>query len=78
MMSQPSSTGAVPSVPPVAGPPGPPVAPAPSVAGPPAPPVAPVPTRRTLWARRSLPVQLYRFARINLRMARMVRRSHQG
>jgi hypothetical protein len=39
--------------------------------------LAPVPTSRTLRRRTSLPVQLYRFVAINLRMAKMVRRSHQ-
>ena len=40
--------------------------------------LAPAPTSRTLRRRSSLPVQLYRFAAINLRMAKMVRRSHQS
>lgn len=38
---------------------------------------APMPTARTLRRRHSLVVQLWRFAMINLRMARMIRRSHQ-
>lgn len=37
---------------------------------------APMPTRRTLWLRRSIPVQLVRFALTNLRMVRMVTRGH--
>lgn len=39
--------------------------------------LAPVPTRRTIRRRTSLPFQLARFVAINVRMARMVRRSHQ-
>lgn len=37
---------------------------------------APLPTGRTLRSRQSLVVQAWRFAVINLRMARMIRRSH--
>lgn len=37
---------------------------------------APLPTDRTLRMRSSLPVQAWRFARINLRMVRMIRRGH--
>ncbi len=37
---------------------------------------APLPTERTLRRRSSLPVQAWRFARINLRMVRMIRRGH--
>jgi hypothetical protein len=37
---------------------------------------APLPTRATLKKRTSLPVQLVRFALINLRMLRMVRKGH--
>lgn len=37
---------------------------------------APLPTERTLRRRTSMPVQLLRFAMINLRMLRMVRRDH--
>lgn len=37
---------------------------------------APLPTTRTLGRRRSLVVQAWRFVVINLRMARMIRRSH--
>ena len=40
--------------------------------------LAPAPTARTIRRRNSLPLQLYRFVAINLRMAKMVRRSHQG
>jgi len=36
---------------------------------------APLPTDRTLRSRRSIPVQLWRFAMINLRMLRMVRKA---
>lgn len=38
---------------------------------------APLPTGRTLRRRRNLAVQVVRFALINLRMARMIRRSHR-
>ena len=37
---------------------------------------APLPTDKTLRRRSSLPVQAWRFARINLRMVRMIRRGH--
>jgi hypothetical protein len=37
---------------------------------------APLPTERTLRMRASVPVQAWRFARINLRMVRMIRRGH--
>ncbi len=37
---------------------------------------APLPTDRTLRLRTSLPFQAWRFARINLRMVRMIRRGH--
>ena len=37
---------------------------------------APLPTARTLKLRTSLPVQLWRFVLINLRMLRMVRKDH--
>lgn len=37
---------------------------------------APLPTAATLRRRKSLPVQLVRFALINLRMMRMVRKGH--
>jgi hypothetical protein len=37
---------------------------------------APLPTPRTLRRRRSIPLQLWRFGQINLRMLRMVRRAH--
>jgi hypothetical protein len=37
---------------------------------------APLPTARTLRQRNNLVVQAWRFAMINLRMARMIRRSH--
>jgi hypothetical protein len=40
--------------------------------------LAPAPTARTIRRRTSLPVQLYRFVAVNLRMAKMVRRSHQS
>lgn len=39
---------------------------------------APLPTERTLRQRRSIPVQLVRFASINLRMIRMIRRGHSA
>ena len=41
-------------------------------------PAGPRADRRTIRRRTSLPLQLYRFVAINLRMAKMVRRSHQG
>lgn len=37
---------------------------------------APLPTRRTLRRRTSMPVQIVRFALINLRMLRMVTKGH--
>jgi hypothetical protein len=37
---------------------------------------APLPTRKTLRRRTSLPIQLWRFAWINLRMLRMVHKAH--
>jgi len=37
---------------------------------------APLPTRRTLRRRSSIPLQLWRFGQINLRMLRMVRKAH--
>jgi len=37
---------------------------------------APLPTTKTLKQRSSLPVQTWRFARINLRMIRMIRKGH--
>lgn len=40
--------------------------------------LAPLPTSRTVRRRTSIVVQLYRFVAINLRMAKMVRRSHQA
>lgn len=39
---------------------------------------APLPTARTLRQRNSIPVQLVRFASINLRMMRMIRRGHSA
>ena len=38
--------------------------------------LAPLPTAQTVRRRKSLPVQLVRFALINLRMIAMVRRGH--
>lgn len=38
--------------------------------------IAPVPRRRTIWQRTFLPYQAYRFGRVNLRMFKMIRRSH--
>lgn len=38
---------------------------------------APLPTARTLRMRRSVPVQLLRFAAINLRMLRVIARGHR-
>lgn len=38
--------------------------------------IAPRPTRRTIAMRTFLPVQAWRFVRVNLRMIRMIRRSH--
>jgi len=37
---------------------------------------APLPTDRTVRMRSSLPVQAWRFVRINLRMVRMIHRGH--
>lgn len=37
---------------------------------------APIPTRRTRWMRTFLPWQLVRFAVINLKMLRIIWRSH--
>jgi hypothetical protein len=37
---------------------------------------APLPTARILRRRSSIPLQLWRFARINLRTLRMVRKAH--
>jgi hypothetical protein len=37
---------------------------------------APLPTAKTLKQRSSLPVQAWRFVRINARMIRMIRRGH--
>jgi len=37
---------------------------------------APLPTARTLRRRRSIPLQLWRFGQINVRMLRMVRKAH--
>jgi hypothetical protein len=37
---------------------------------------APLPTARTLRRRGSIPLQLWRFGKINLRMLRMVRKAH--
>ncbi len=37
---------------------------------------APLPTTRTLRRRKSIPLQLWRFASINLRMLQMIRKSH--
>ena len=39
---------------------------------------APLPTARTLRMRTSIPVQVVRFAGINLRMLRMIRRGHSA
>ena len=38
--------------------------------------IAPMPTDRTIRARTNLPYQVYRFGRVNLRMLKLVRRSH--
>lgn len=40
-------------------------------------PIAPVPVRWTLFLRRFVLWQAYRFAAINLRMIAMIRRSHR-
>jgi hypothetical protein len=37
---------------------------------------APLPTTRTLRRRSSIPLQIWRFGQINLRMLRMVRKAH--
>ena len=37
---------------------------------------APLPTERTLLLRSNIPFQLWRFAVINLRMLRMIRKGH--
>jgi hypothetical protein len=37
---------------------------------------APLPTDKTLRRRSSLPVQAWRFARINVRMVQMIRKGH--
>jgi hypothetical protein len=37
---------------------------------------APLPTNRTLRMRSNIPFQLWRFAVINLRMVRMIRKGH--
>ena len=37
---------------------------------------APLPTAHTLRRRGSIPLQLWRFGKINLRMLRMVRKAH--
>lgn len=38
--------------------------------------IAPAPTPGTVRMRTNVPYQLYRFARVNMRMAKMIRRSH--
>ena len=38
--------------------------------------IAPMPTRRTVRMRTFLPYQAYRFGMVNLKMIKMVRRSH--
>lgn len=38
--------------------------------------IAPMPTSHTIRMRTSLPYQVYRFVRVNLRMLKMIRRSH--
>jgi hypothetical protein len=38
--------------------------------------IAPMPTKRTVRSRTSLPYQAWRFGRVNLRMMKMIRRSH--
>lgn len=38
--------------------------------------LAPLPKKRTVRRRTSLVFQLYRFARVNLRMMKMIRKSH--
>ena len=39
--------------------------------------LAPAPTAKTIERRTSLPFQLLRFAAINIRMIKIIRRSHQ-
>lgn len=38
--------------------------------------IAPAPTRTTVYLRTFVPYQAYRFARVNLRMLKIIRRSH--
>ena len=38
--------------------------------------IAPMPTPRTIRARTLLPYQVYRFGTINVKMLKMIRRSH--
>ena len=38
--------------------------------------IAPMPTRTTIYLRTFVPYQAYRFARVNLKMLKMTRRSH--
>lgn len=38
--------------------------------------IAPAPTAGTVRMRTNLPYQLYRFARVNMRMVKMIRKSH--
>ena len=38
--------------------------------------IAPMPTRRTVRLRTFMPYQAYRFGMVNLKMIKMVRRSH--
>lgn len=38
--------------------------------------IAPMPTRTTIYLRGFLPYQAYRFALVNLKMLKIVRRSH--
>lgn len=38
--------------------------------------IAPIPKKRTVRRRTSVPFQLIRFARVNLGMLKMIRRSH--
>lgn len=40
--------------------------------------IAPLPTARTLRRRSSLPLQLWRFALLNLKILRMVLKGHSG
>ena len=37
---------------------------------------APLPTEKTVKSRTNLPVQLWRFAAINIRMVKMIRKGH--